>query len=240
MNERLWIILGATSIIAEEFAHLAAQAKQSLLLVGRNEAQLQIIAADIRLRYQVPCDTLAIDLSADISLLLHLLHNNRQKEVDVFMAHSEINNNDTLTPAMIDRMLSTNVLNSSQIIHTYFNRPQKSHRLIFLSSVAAYRGRSKNSLYGGSKAAIEIYLQGLQQAATKTQAISIVRLGFIDTRQTYGQPGIFYAAKPQSCAKACWRAIRKGKNLSYYPRFWWFIMAIIGILPFFLYKRMGK
>ena len=97
---------------------------------------------------------------------------------------------------------------------------QKQHTILYLSSVAACRGRAKNSLYGASKTAIEIYLQGLQQAATKQQHITIARLGFIDTKQTYGVPGIFYAAPPKECAEACWKAIKRKKRLFYFPKFW--------------------
>ncbi|QBR84036.1 SDR family NAD(P)-dependent oxidoreductase [Legionella israelensis] len=239
MKKRQWIILGATSIIAQKFAHIAAQEKQALLLIGRKENQLQIIASDIQLRYKIPCDILVLDLSSDIDLLLHLLENGK-KEFDLFIAHSEIDNNDNLTPAIIERMLKTNVLSTCQIIHSYLSRRQKKHRLIFLSSVAAHRGRMKNSLYGGSKAAIEVYLEGLQQGAKPNQFITIIRLGFIDTRQTYGQKGVFYAAKPENCAKACWKAMNAGKKFIYYPHFWRLIIAIIGGLPFFLYQRMRK
>jgi short-subunit dehydrogenase len=67
----------------------------------------------------------------------------------------------------------------------------------------------------------------------------MVRLGFIDTQQTYGQKGIFYAASPESCAKFCFKAIHKGKRLSYYPGFWRYLMMLIQNMPFRLYKRMA-
>ncbi|HAT9429870.1 TPA: short-chain dehydrogenase, partial [Legionella pneumophila subsp. pneumophila] len=91
-----------------------------------------------------------------------------------------------------------------------------------------------------SKAAIEIFLEGLQQKATPHQHILIARLGYIDTKQTYGLPGVFYAAQPHDCAKACWEKINHNKRLFYYPSFWKVVMAIITKLPFFIYKRMGK
>jgi len=56
MSARTWVILGATSIIAEEFAHMAARSGNALILVGRNLSQLNILASDIRLRYAVACD----------------------------------------------------------------------------------------------------------------------------------------------------------------------------------------
>lgn len=237
MTRRTWVILGATSIIAERFAHLAAQAGHHLILVGRDDPQLMLIAADIQLRYQVSCTSLCINMTEPPDLLLDILKQS-DGESDLFIAHSDFADNAHLDPGAINRLLTINVLSTTILIHTYLNSKQTEHHLLFLSSVAACRGRAKNSLYGGSKAAIEIYLQGLQQSASKQQHITIARLGFIDTRQTYGVPGVFYAASPEACAKACWKAVHKKKRMFYYPFFWRVLMAIISRLPFFIYKKI--
>lgn len=239
MTRRTWIILGATSIIAEEFAHLAAQNGQSLLLVARNNEQLEVIAADIRLRYKVNCEYLYTDFSTDLTKVLEFIKQG-QAEVDLFIAYSSIFFNSDLNNENINELVQVNILSTVQLINTYIHKSQAQHRLIFLSSVAACRGRAKNSLYGGSKAMIETYLEGIQQRAGTNLQITIAKLGFIDTIQTFGQPGIFYASPPKTCAKACWRASFAGKRLIYHPFFWRYIMGIISYLPFFIYKRMGN
>ncbi|KTD10752.1 hypothetical protein Lgra_1718 [Legionella gratiana] len=239
MRQRTWLVVGASSIIAEKFAHIAAQSGHQLLLVGRQINQLNIIANDIRLRYQVRCDVILVDLAQQVDKLLTVLQN-EERELDVFMAHSDCTDNLHLNAETITQLIKTNILTTTLLIHSYFKRPQKEYHLLFLSSVAACRGRAKNSLYGASKASIEIYLQGLQQAAPNNQHITIARLGFIDTKQTYGVPGVFYAAPPYSCAKTCLKALSKNKRMIYYPFFWRAIMAIITRLPFFLYKKMGN
>lgn len=237
MTARTWAILGATSIIAEEFAKLAAQAGCSLLLVGRHKEQLTVIAADLSLRYKIECVVQPIDFSSDLKQFLAFLQT-YPNEIDLFIAFSSIIENVDLDEHNIEHLLKVNVLATVQIINNYIHRSQNQHRMIFLSSVAACRGRAKNSLYGGSKALIETYLQGLQQASQGQLQITIARLGFIDTTQTFGLPGIFYASPPESCAKACWRASHAGKRLIYHPFFWRYIMAIISRLPFFIYKKM--
>lgn len=238
MNTRTWMILGATSAIAEAFAHIAAQSGHCLILVARNTEQLAIVAADIRLRYRVSCDVLFTDFSADLEKLMSHLHHNTN-EVDLFIAYSSIWENKALNAETINEVVKVNIQSTVQLIHAYVNKQQTQHRLIFLSSVAACRGRSKNSLYGASKAAVEIFLEGLQQQSAEYNLhITIARLGFIDTVQTYGLPGIFYASPPHVCAKACWRASFAGKRLIYHPFFWRFIMGIICRLPFFVYKKM--
>ena len=237
MKTRTWMILGATSIIAEEFAQLAAQAGNSLILVGRNVSQLNLIAADLALRYRVKTEVLISDFCKDISPLLSFINTNSE-EIDLFIAFSSIIDNNALNPTNIEQLVKVNVLSTVQIIQAYIIKAQSQHRLIFLSSVAACRGRAKNSLYGGSKALIETFLAGLEQASAGKLHLTIARLGFIDTVQTFGSPGIFYASPPKTCAKACWRASYTGKRLIYHPFFWRFIMAIISRLPFFIYKKM--
>ncbi|CEG56466.1 SDR family NAD(P)-dependent oxidoreductase [Legionella fallonii] len=239
MTQRTWVILGATSIIAEEFAHLAATSGHSLRLVGRDKEQLAIIAQDIQLRFQVSCDYVVTKMH-DVTTQLAMILKQCDSELDLLIAHSDFTENNALTPSTITQLIETNILSTTLLIHSYLNSTQKQHNLLYLSSVAACRGRAKNSLYGASKAAIEVYLQGLQQGATINQHITIVRLGFIDTKQTYGLPGIFYAASPKDCAKACWKAINGGKRLLYYPAFWRVIMYLIARMPFFIYKKSGK
>lgn len=239
MTQRTWIILGATSIIAEKFAHLAADAGHSLHLIGRQPEQLQLIAHDIQLRYHTPCTFSVIDLAATPLEVLNVL-NDETQELDLLIAQSAFTENSHLTLSTIDQLININIQANILLINAYWHRKQTQHNLIYLSSVAACRGRAKNSLYGASKACIEVYLEGLQQAASKTQQITIARLGFIDTRQTYGVPGIFYAGDPKACAKACLNALHKQKRMIYYPFFWWGIMSIFRKIPFFLYKKMGN
>lgn len=231
MTPRTWVIIGATSIIAEHFAHCAATEGHHLRLVGRDKEQLELIAEDIRLRFKVPCEAWVMDMTQSPDELLSVLKP-EHLELDLLLAHSDILTNETLTAERIRTLIQVNVSATAILIHAYLQIPQSKHHLLFLSSVAACKGRGKNSLYGGSKAAIEIYLQGLRQGASKTQHITIARLGFIDTKQTFGMPGIFYAAPPKDCAQACWEAINKNKKLFYFPKFWYFIMAIITKLPF--------
>ena len=238
-NSRRWIILGATSIIAEQFAHIAALNKYSLRLVGRDEEQLRLISQDLVLRYQIPCDTVSIDMREDADSLLAVF-DNINCEYDLFIAHSEFTENADLNSVSITNLIKVNLLSTTILINAYLNNGQKKHHLVYLSSVAACRGRAKNSLYGGTKAAIEVYLEGLQQTANPSCSITIARLGFIDTKQTYGLSGIFYAAHPRDCAKACWKAVNKGKRVFYYPSFWRIIMAIMQRVPFLIYKKMGS
>src|SRR3990167_770189 len=237
MSSKTWLITGATSIIAQEFAHLAAKSECNLLLLARNPDEIVVIASDFRLRYKIQCTAVVVDFSLDLSATLDDLMK-QNDDLSLFIAHSLTLNNEDLTPEKINALIQTNITNTVQLIQAYFAKKQAAHELIFLSSVAASRGRAKNSLYGASKKAIEVYLEGLQQQAKPSEHITIARLGFIDTIQTYGLPGVFYASPPKYCAKACWHAVMQRKRVIYHPFFWRYIMGIIKRLPFVIYKRL--
>ncbi|WP_131781276.1 SDR family NAD(P)-dependent oxidoreductase [Legionella gresilensis] len=237
MRPITWVILGATSIIAEEFARLAGQHNHSLVLIGRDKEQLAIITADIQLRYHVSCSFIVFDFTSNTEELIKILQESKE-ELALFIAYSDMADNQSLTFSAIKTLVTTNITSIAQLIYGYLQKEQVEHRVIFLSSVAACRGRAKNSLYGASKAAIEVFLQGLQQTPNKNRHITIARLGFIDTAQTFGMPGIFYASPPKKCAQACWNASYANKSFIYHPHFWRYIMAIITRLPFFIYRKL--
>ena len=237
MSRKTWLITGATSIIAQEFAHLAAKSGCNLLLLARNPAELAVIASNFRLRYKIQCTVVVINFSENISPELDELMK-QNEDLSLFIAHSLTLNNEDLTPKHSNALIQTNITSTVQLIQAYFAKKQAAHELVFLSSVAGSRGRAKNSLYGASKKAIEVYLEGLQQQAKPNEHITIARLGFIDTVQTYGLPGVFYASPPKDCAKACWHAVMQRKRIIYHPFFWRYIMGIIKQLPFFIYKRL--
>lgn len=236
---KTWLILGATSIIAENFAHIVAKNNYKLILAGRNLAQLQIIQKDIQLRYQINCELFEIDFYKDYEKILQYMQKNTE-EFYLFIAYSEIIENQHLTTTSIQKMVNTNITTTIQLIFNYFSKAQLNYKLIFLSSVAAAHGKEQNSLYGSTKAAIEVYLTGLQHLYYKNQniTITIVRLGYIDTQQTFGLPNIFYAANPAPCAQACWQGLKAKKRFFYYPFFWRFICQLINILPFFIIQRL--
>jgi len=234
-----WIITGSTSIVAQEFAHLAAKSAKKLILVGRNSQQLALICSDIHCRYQIQCEYFVQDFNEDISPLLTKLAQIEQTNA-LFLAHADTSNNSDLNKETINRLITVNIQNTVQLIHQYWQQPQSHKNIIYISSVAANTGRSKNSLYGATKAAVEIYLQGLQQECSKHQHILIARAGFIDTRQTFGMPGIFHAAKPSAFAKRLWRSNQRQRHHIYFPRFWRFIMLIFSLIPWPIYKKMNK
>ena len=104
MTVRTWVILGATSIIAEEFARLAAENGHHLRLVGRNKEHLALIAQDLQIRYKVSCQSIVMDMTAPADKLITIL-NSGEQELDLFIAHSDFTGNKELNSVSITRLI---------------------------------------------------------------------------------------------------------------------------------------
>jgi len=108
-----------------------------------------------------------------------------------------------------------------------------------ITSVAGDRGRQSNYHYGAAKAGLSVYLQGLRNRLFPAGVnVITVKPGFVDTRMTYGRPGLFLLASPESVAQGIFRAIVKGKSVVYLPWFWRPIMLIVRSIPETIFKRL--
>ena len=104
--------------------------------------------------------------------------------------------------------------------------------LAVVSSVAGDRGRKSNYTYGAAKAGIDALLQGLQGRFSGS-AVKIVNIkpGMVISPMTADMKHTAIWATPEGIAPAIYKAIAKGRRVSYVPGFWRLIMLVIRCLP---------
>jgi decaprenylphospho-beta-D-erythro-pentofuranosid-2-ulose 2-reductase len=139
------------------------------------------------------------------------------------------------------KIIATNFTGAASILSqcaNYFEPLQRGF-IIGISSVAGDRGRQSNYVYGAAKGALSLYLQGLRNRlyASGVRVITI-KPGFVDTAMTYGLPGLFLVASPQSIGERIVRTLDKSADVVYLPWFWRYIMLIIKYIPEPIFKRM--
>jgi short-subunit dehydrogenase len=82
-------------------------------------------------------------------------------------------------------------------------------------------------------------LQGLAQRLHPAGVTVLdVKPGFVDTPMTANMPKGLLWAKPEQIARAIDLSIRHGRAEVYAPRFWWWIMLLIRLLPTRLFLRL--
>jgi decaprenylphospho-beta-D-erythro-pentofuranosid-2-ulose 2-reductase len=246
--QHVTLILGATSGIGKALARRLAGRGHALVLAGRDAEELELLADDLRIRYQVKAAWVQYEatdfnkhprLFADCNSVIG-------SELDgVVFCHGtmldqpESERDFTQVRNLIDVNFTTAV--SLLNLAAKHLATRRAGFICALSSVAGDRGRQSNFIYGSTKAALTTYLQGLRNRLSSSGvAVITIKPGFVDTAMTWGllNPRSPLVANPDQVAAAIDRAILRRRNVVYVPWFWWIIMAIIKAIPEPLFKRM--
>jgi len=245
MKEKAVLVIGATSSIARALAGEIARQGGALHLAARDEFELERVAKDIAVRYRVPVswspfEALDYDSHPDflqkvidqlsrldgVVVCLGELGEQQKAEIDFDRARRIIHSNYTGVVSIL-----THVAN--------YLEQQREGFIIGISSVAGDRGRQSNYFYGSAKGALSLFLQGLRNRLAKSNVhVLTVKPGFVDTKMTFGKPGMFLIASPSQIATAILQGLRKGRNIVYVPGFWFWIMLIIRSIPESRFKRL--
>lgn len=233
------LILGATSSIARACSEIFASRQCKLFLASRNTSELERIASDLQIRFNVEVDYAFFDITKIDShedFLKKLIE--KMGVIDgLIMAVGWI---DKLDYRKVIATNFTGPVSFLELIAKYF-ATQKQGFIIGLSSVAGDRGRKPNYVYGACKSALTTYLQGLRNSfyPSKVQILT-VKLGLIDTKMIFGgKYPLYLAASPKKTAIKIIRALDKRKENVYIPKIWRIIMLIIRLIPERIFKRLS-
>ena len=245
--EDLWVVVGASSSVSRAFAREAAAAGADVILAGRDRADLDATAADVRLRSGrsaavLPFD--AADFDGHEAFVEACWTQAAGRRLNLFYAVGAMPDQ---AEALRDfrvarRTVEVNFLSVVSLLTRLEPglRAQRGGAVVVVGSVAGDRGRRKNFVYGSAKAGLHAYLQGLRSHLLEAGVrVVTVKPGFLDTAMTWGLPGLFLVAAPEAAARASLRAAGKGRDEIYYPGFWRLIMTIIRAIPEPLFKRLS-
>jgi short-subunit dehydrogenase len=237
------LVIGATSPIARCVAVEFAKRGHDLLLTGRDPYELGAVASDLSLRYGIEAHPVVFD-ALDFAAHGSVMDLARQRDVEgtvVALGHmgDQVESQGDFEAAR--SVLDTNYTACVSLLEGLAAHLEERGRgfICAVGSVAGDRGRQSNYVYGSAKAGLAAYLQGLRNRLHPGRVtVTTVKPGFVDTRMTYGKPGVFLVATPESVGRAIHRAICAGRSVVYVPWFWRWIMAVIKAIPEPVFKRM--
>jgi short-subunit dehydrogenase len=238
------LIVGATSGIAFATAREFAKGGAVLLLVGRDPAKLSAVAADLRVHGASDVLTAcweATDLGAIDSLVDDAVA--RLGGLDaVLVAHGVLpdqqrceSDPDALMQALAINGLS--VVRLTMRIADLFER-QRHGCIAVLSSAAGERGRRSTYVYGMAKGLVTVHLQGLR-ARLFHAGVSVLTVfpAFVDTQMTAHLPAAARRIPAQHAGRRIQRAMLRGADVIYIPRYWRLAAWLARNLPEALVKR---
>lgn len=240
------LVLGASSSIARAVAGEYARRGHALYLAGRDAAEMERTAADLRLRHGVPVhagEFDALDTASHAAFFRDVVDALNGHVSGVVLAFGLLGEH-ARAVADYDHAADIIAVNYtgavSVLTHATAHMAAAGGGFVLgLSSVAGDRGRQSNYIYGSAKGAFSLYLQGLRNRfAPEGIHVVTAKLGFVDTRMTFGLPGMFLVASPAQVGAALVRAVERRRDVVYVPAFWRLIMLIIRAIPERVFKRL--
>ena len=240
------LILGATSAIAIAIARELLASDAQYFLVARNAEKLDSVRNDLRTRGAGAVTTRVLDLddtAAHPPMFSAALQ--AMGSIDLaLIAHGALGNQDEAqtSAAAATAILHTNFISAVSLITWLANYFENAHRgtLAVISSVAGDRGRKSNYVYGASKGALNIFLDGVRNRIDRAGVqVLTIRPGFVSTPMTAHLPQGPLFASPEQVARGIVKAIAARKDVVYVPGFWRPIMFIIRSVPEFVFKKLN-
>ena len=221
------LITGASKGIGKAIALQLAARKKNLLVVARNEAQLQELCAQVSQTYGITAHYLCLDLSgAQAAARVFDWCRQNNYEVDTLVNNAGYGLSGAFDSYSINDHLNMMQLNMNVLIElTYYFLPdfkkQPKAYILNIASSAAYQAVPFLSLYAATKSFVLQFSRGLQLELAKTNvSVTCVSPGATDTafvdRARIGTKGLELAKKfnmqPDEVAKAAVDAMYKGKT----------------------------
>jgi len=232
------LMIGATSSLMQSLCRSLAARGYALVLSGRDEGELQLLAADLWTRFGaetrlLPADLLDAGFSAPDFIALA-----GDFDTVVIGVGDMAGDKDDLDA--IAYAAHNNYIVPSQIAQGAAERLAAAGggSVVIISSVAGDRGRASNYIYGSAKAAISAFASGLRNRYAKANVhVMTVKPGFTDTPMTWGMTSPLMAPRHYVADKIA-AAMEKRKDVVYVPFFWRFIMLIILHIPERVFKKL--
>lgn len=240
------IVIGASSGIGRAISVALAQTNRPLILVASDARDLDPIACDLRLRFDVEVRIVAMDLAgcADPGArVIEVLKD--MPAVNALLLPVGMSRNDDdghLGAAAIGQILAINLHAPMAIAHALIPALIESHGVIVgFGSIAGARGRSKNVVYAAAKRGLETYFESLRHRYQPTQLrVQFHRLGFVSSNLTFGKKLPLPATTPESVAGTVVDMLPRASFDRYTPRWWSLVGLLVRCLPWFVFRRMKE
>ena len=245
------VVIGANSEIAKQTVSLWAKNFQHLIFFSRDVKKLQKFKSELlKSNSNLKITIKFFDAEKKASFLMLKKFVNSLDSLDLlFIAYGFFLNQKDLEnhPDSLDRIkkiIFINLFSVINVLELFISKfiQQKYGKIVVISSVAGDRGRRSNYIYGSSKSGLSAYLSGLRQRLLKDNIqVITVKPGIVNTPMIQNEkiPN-FLITDPIKVAHSIVKGVKNNTSIIYSPYYWKPIMAIIKMIPEFLFKFLHK
>ena len=240
------VVLGGGSDLSRAILRaLAGRRLISVLLTGRTSGSLEAAAEELRDLSVPKVETEQLDVT-EIGALEKFADSAVQRlgGIDlVLIAAGQLDMADlaALDARRVASLTTTNFTGPAAAMTAFARvlRAQGHGRIVVLSSVAGYRVRAANFVYGAAKAGLDGFGIGLGDAlAGSGVSVMVVRPGFVRTKMTAGRKATPLAIDASDVAEAVVRGLERGTEVVWAPSVLRYVFGVLRLLPRSLWRRM--
>lgn len=241
------LIIGASAGLGRALSEKLAAKGHSLFIVASDERDINAIKSDLSFRYKITIDGCGINLSNFSPQDLYDNVKSSIGEIDNLFLIAGVSylekDFEQLSLGQIGQIINVNFSSCIKIAAIFLKDLLKSPggNFVGIGSVAAARARNRNTTYAACKRGLEFFFSGLRHLTVNTNLkIQFYRVGFLDTQLSFEQKSLIPKASPASAAEKIYNNLGKDIEMRYLPWWWGAVMFVYKMIPWFLYKRMGK
>lgn len=240
-----YLIIGATSLIAQKYCELIAKSGGKLYLIARDEKKLKTVRDHLNALFP---DSIigwnCLDLNGqndnediwiqifkkyviDVTLIsVGVLGNSSEAQVNHKAANEIMNTNYVSIASLLTKLTS-------------LYEKQRLGAIGVITSVAGERGRLSNYVYGSSKAGLSTFLSGYRLRMLKSNVfVTDLKLGPVVTPMTAHMKKNLLWRRPSTVARLIDVAIKSKRPVCYVPCYWRYFSLVLRLLPDFIFKRL--
>jgi short-subunit dehydrogenase len=235
------LVIGATSDVAVEFAHLHRERGDELHLVGRDASRLAELARSVEGSFSV-LDFRRLDEIAPFVEVLFRTHGSFDRAL---IAHGVLPDQRAteLDFESAEEALLINLRSVIAFLVPLANGMERGGRgrLCVIGSVAGERGRPRNYTYAAAKSAVHIYAEGLRSRLYASGvSVTTIKLGPVDTKMTRDHEKNFLFSRAPDVARSIVLAMDRRRGNVFVPGYFRWILAIVRALPEPVFQRVAS
>lgn len=240
------VVLGGSSDIARAVVRtLVARRLRRVVLAGRDETRMGVVADELRLLGAEQVDVWRYDVTdVDGASAFAEKAAGTLGRVDLVLVAAGVlgdQAHDEADPPAAAAVLEANCTGpaAAMLAFAAVLRRQGQGRLVVLSSVAGVRVRAANFVYGASKAGLDAFAQGLADRLEGSGVgVTIVRPGWVATRMTEGRAPAPMATTTEAVAADVVRGLERGSAVVWSPAPLRLVFGVLRLAPRAVWRRL--